>query len=51
VAFADQKLLGGGGAIDQDQGGGVYRAAVGVMIGFLLFFTVSLISPCFLFVL
>src|SRR6266702_8351671 len=38
VAFADQNFWGGSGAIDQDQGGGVYRAAVGVMIGFFFFF-------------
>ncbi len=36
VALADQDFWDGGGAIDQDQRGGVNRSAIGVMIGFFL---------------
>src|SRR6185312_9246197 len=35
VALAYQNLRRGGGTIDQDQRGGVHRAAVRVMVGFL----------------
>src|SRR6202035_4032807 len=34
VSLADENFWDGGGAIDEDQRGGVYRAAIGVMIGF-----------------
>jgi hypothetical protein len=36
VAFADQDFWHSGGSIDQDQRGGVDRAAIRVMVGFLL---------------
>src|SRR3984957_12649019 len=46
VAFADQHLRDGGGAIDQDQRGGVYRAAIGVVVGFLLFlYSLAHVTP------
>ena len=38
VALADQNFWRGGGAIDQDQRGGVDGSTIGVMVGFFLFF-------------
>src|SRR5450631_3946427 len=55
VAFADQNFWGDGGAIDQDQRGGVCGAAIGMVIGFFLFrYSLAHFTPaarfCFLFV-
>jgi hypothetical protein len=37
VALADQNFWNGRGAIEQNQRGGIDRAAIGVMIGFLFY--------------
>src|SRR5205823_14141700 len=46
VALADQNLWRGGATVDQDQRGGVHRAPIGMVIGFLFdLFSLAHIAP------